>query len=308
MRHPFHPLLLLTLALLLPACSSTRDKRIALPADGAVPAQVLGTPRFAEPIFPADSPVIIIPFGVEVDAVKLKRHVATTRVETPGAGDTSRQMEIARAQMAPVAAGTQAGTAGGVEVSSAYAPPSTFPAYNWMTWNNVVLFNADTGESRLLLGRRAVITRFIYPQPAPKVWQDGEWVAAGASRSPYVPDAGPEWPRDLILLGVATRDTNRDGIIDADDAAAAYVASLTGGPESLTRVTPEGVAWLDMLHPADEPNIYLIAADDADRDGYFGGEADERYFYAVTQNAPFTSTPMTPTGLRRQAIEIVRTK
>ena len=61
-----------------------RDRRVALPADGDLPAQVLGTPRFAEPIFPADSPVVIVPFGVEVDAARLKRHVATTRVESPG--------------------------------------------------------------------------------------------------------------------------------------------------------------------------------------------------------------------------------
>ena len=301
-------LILLALCLATGCGGGERDRRVAVPADGDLPARVLGTPRFAQPIFPADSPVVIIPFGVEVDAARLQRHVAATRVESPGGGETARAermhaMRVAESEAALSMAGVEgAAVAGGVAAPAS----STWPGYEWMTWNNVLLFNADTGESRLLLGRRAVITRFIYPQAAPRVWHEGRWVEAGGAESPYPPSQTPVWPRDLLLLGVATRDTNRDGIIDADDAAAGYAASLEGGAQTLTRVTPEGLAWLEVLHPADEPRLYLVAADDADGDLSFGSEGDERYYFAVDKSPPFTSTPMTPGDLRQRAMEIVR--
>ena len=292
--------LCLLFALCLFAVGCKTEGKAGPVAVGMIKPAALKTPVYGVPITPAGSDVVLIPFSVDLDRSKVAWDKAAP-------ASAARSMEtVSFLSRAPVT-----GTAGAVN------------------WNNAILFDRATGESRLLLDRRAVVTRFYYPQPAPP--QDVRLSDCGKafpplraesiSKIPYLkrlftnasyevprlPPSMPSWPETLMLFGIADADTNGDGFIDAEDASAAYSCDLSAQTLTLTRLTP---ADEQFQSAAVEPGgmwIYLVTT--ANPTGTFGtendGERDEVRYYALDASAPVKAAAMLPADLRERALKIV---
>ena len=248
------------------------------PVEGVVKAEALKTPVYGEPITPAGSEVVLIPFSVDVDRSKVERRKSVpTRVpylqRTVAASPAASMAFQDRSMME---AATVTGLVGDVD------------------WNNVILFDRAAGTSRLLLDRRAVLTKLYYPRPAPRAQSDE------AQR--YIA-AMPPWPEKVMLLGIADADTNGDGFIDAADAAAAYSCDLAGRNQA--RLTPADEQFVALDLQPEGKWIYLTTRADADRDGTFDGPADEVRYYAVDASNPSTAAAMVPADARAAALRIV---
>lgn len=171
-------------------------------------------------------------------------------------------------------------SSGYVEIGSSVSASGSTSGYvdsENLRWNNVVFLDRPT--PRLLLDLPAVITRFH-------------------TRSDKGPVRG-----DYILYGVATRDTNGDGLINAEDAVVLARADIAGRNRTPVTAADDqivGIDWIDGW-------TYLRVRKDSDGDKHFTAR-DRVDLYRVTldqQAKEYTPELVLDETLRQQAFDIV---
>jgi len=154
-------------------------------------------PVWGEPIVLPQSPWVVIPFAVESPNQKLGF--------SPGI--------------------SSGGFVFGVS-SVGFSMNKEFGTYwqtGWTHWNNAAVYNSATGQSHLLLDRRAVICRAYIPSDTMQM--NGK-------------------PKNYILLATAEKDTNGDHYINEDDQLTLYYCDLSGA--GTQRLTPPDVSFHDL--------------------------------------------------------------
>lgn len=123
-------------------------------------------------------------------------------------------------------------------------------------YNNIVFYSKNTGQSHVLLDRKAVISSFYFPygkedktqKPLPK----------------------------FLLFGISEDDTNGDGVISEEDAVVVYLADLDGG--NFQQVTPSNTQLIGWEIDQYSGMIFLRLRKDSDNDKEFTEEDDMSVF------------------------------
>lgn len=127
-------------------------------------------------------------------------------------------------------------------------------------WHNVVFHRPTTGESRVLLERKAVISEF---------WMPRKW---DENRKPQRPP--------FLMFSIIDRDTNGDGVIGNGDAAVGYICELDG--RNLRPISPADMHLKAMAYDWERQLLYLMASADTNGDKKFNcDDASELLVYAL---------------------------
>lgn len=211
-------------------------------ADHPVPERAIRDAWFDAPIFVRDSPYVLSPYSVEVDYGQIR---------------SARMSESAAA----------------ASITVWQAPR--------IRWNNIAFTHVETGETHLLLDRRALITQFWYHDPK----------AEYSAKLPAV-----------LIMGIVERDTTRDGLIDSRDNATGYISNISG--KQMWRITPENT---DMLHFSFDPSgrwLIVCIRRDRNKDGKFN-EDDGSEYLIVDPLQPDIGRPLVSEDLREDARRII---
>lgn len=146
-------------------------------------------------------------------------------------------------------------------------------------WHNVIFHDQQTDETHILLDRPAVISRYqIIGQP-PK-------------------DKDDTYRIDCLLFSISDSDTNKDGLIDADDAVVVYACDVDGS--NLRRITPEGSMLLRVNYVPKQRLMYLATIADTNQDGEYTTH-DERTLLSYRVTDPGPGQPVLDQNLIDQA-------
>ena len=150
-------------------------------------------------------------------------------------------------------------------------------------WNNVVFFDKKNQQSHLLLDWRAVICRYLIP---------------------HLDEPGtPSKPPQYFLFAIADADTNKDGVINEQDALCLYVSDPSG--YKITRVTPAGTHFENVaFDDTNDHALYVQITPDSNHDGKFT-ENDAKVILLVDPLNPSEGTPVVSDQLKHQAFKIV---
>ncbi|MDX2130696.1 MAG: EF-hand domain-containing protein [Planctomycetota bacterium] len=121
---------------------------------------------------------------------------------------------------------------------------------NRVRWHNVVFRNLTTDAEHALLDSRAVISGFSMLVERP---------TAGHR------DATPQPPALALLFVVTTRDTNRNGVLDAGDLQSLILTGPTG--ENPRVITPDGTVMTNVQFYAPARKLLIELRRDTDDDG-----------------------------------------
>jgi hypothetical protein len=148
-------------------------------------------------------------------------------------------------------------------------------------WNNVVFFDKKNQQSRLLLDWRAVICQYLIPH----------------SDTPSTPPKPPQY----FLFAIADADTNKDGVINGQDALCLYVSDPSG--HKITRVTPADTHFeTAVFDDTNDHALYVEITLDSNHDGKFT-ENDATVILLVDPLNPSEGTPVVSDQLKRQAFK-----
>lgn len=156
-------------------------------------------------------------------------------------------------------------------------------------WNNLLVYDKRTGDTRLLLDRRAVIVQALFSNPAD---------ARGDDKSQQPP---PPPPPQHALLAIAESDTNGDRYINGEDATVLYHVALP--TLSLTPISPTGGQFDDITPDFGGRVLYVRSRVDTNGDRKFTSIDD-----AVIARVDLTSpgfTPIIPDELRKRAFSVI---
>lgn len=153
-------------------------------------------------------------------------------------------------------------------------------------WNNLLVYEKQSGDARLLLDERVVIVQAFFPNARP---------------NPNQPKPPPPLPPH-VLLACAWSDTNGDRVINSEDATVLYHMSLVD--RSLTPLTPEGGRFDDLTLDEDGRTLYARSVIDSDGDHRFT-EADDAVIARVDLADPAMGTPIVPDELRQRAFSLI---
>ena len=213
-------------------------------------------PAFGSAIAPRNSEVVLIPFGVDSNE------------------------SLNRLSYGGISSGFVSSAYSSVD-SYSYSASGDFFDTGQIHWNNVVFYNKKTGQSHLLLDRRAVIGRYM---------------------APYDPDNKEVQRPQYFLFAIADADTNGDGLINENDALSLYVSDASG--QGLTRVTPPMTHFEGVVTDPDDHTLYVQIRLDAK--GYHNFTADDpTTFLHVDPLHPAEGTPVFANDLRQRAFRIV---
>lgn len=123
-------------------------------------------------------------------------------------------------------------------------------------FNNVVFYNKNSGNSHLLLNKKALISSFYFP---------------------YEKEDGKDKPiTKFLLFGISDKDTNGDGLINEKDAIVGHMSDLSG--RNLQQVTPENTQLIDLRVDKNIDAIFLRIKKDSNNDKRFSDEDDISVF------------------------------
>lgn len=218
-----------------------------VPADRPVREDAIKKTRFGDPIFAHGSEYVMSPYFVQVQEYQLK----------------SASLDEFDGQFG--------------SVTLFYG--SYFRSVNW---NNLAFYHPETGDSHLLLDRRAIITRFWHPAKPSKDDQDQQ--------------------PSVLILGIAEKDTSGDGLIDHRDASAGYIADLAG--RSLTRITPDATDMAGFSFDEKGERLYVKIRRDTNGDSKFD-HRDQTHYIVVDLASPGIGVPLISAELDHAARRIV---
>lgn len=181
-----------------------------------------------------------------------------------------------------------------MEFESDYGPSSSYAGERYerklfhfrpqsVVWHNAIFEHQKTGETRLLLDRKGVITQFT------------------PIAEPRKPDEEAKRP-EFLVFGIAENDDDGDTIINADDAVRAYVCNIDG--TGLRSATPAGTQLAQVAYDAEDRVLYLMALNDSNADKRFTTD-DSATLYRFTLEAG-QSVPVVNDALRQRAESLLK--
>jgi hypothetical protein len=268
------------------ATSDETPPEVIVPAGGELPAAAVRQVEFEQPILLRGGRYSLIPVAVRVDRATAEAIGARRDVAGAAADDVEREMASRSARV----------------------------IHGRTAWNNLVIFDAETGQSRLLLDHRALIARIKYPRPLQAVTIPPDamrFLPAEELIRMLQAIEGPQWPDGVMLLGIIEEDTNGDGVLGAGDAIVAY--STRVGDWQLTRLTPEGHSWEREYEDLAAQRLTLVTIHDRNKDGQFqlyavndeGYVPDERRYLLIDLSNPVAAAPMISEEVRQRAVQLL---
>ena len=252
----------------LPAASPSQQRATAVggndSAETARLAKTVGSGVFGEPFVLHGTELVLVPYSVVRPEEKSKFFVNLSDALSFSSGSWS--------------GGSFSFSAGG---------GGFYRQTSGTHWNNLLAYDKRTGDTRLLLDRRAVIVQALFSNAAEEGRRD-------ASKAPPPPP-------QHALLAIAETDTNGDRYINGEDATVLFHVSL---PElSLTPISPAGGQFDDITPDFGGRVLYVRSRTDTNGDRKFTSTDD-----AVIARVDLASpgfTPIIPEHLRRRAFSVI---
>ncbi|MBI1189343.1 MAG: hypothetical protein GC200_01495 [Tepidisphaera sp.] len=122
------------------------------------------------------------------------------------------------------------------------------PSLMNVRWHNVIFRNLQSGEERTLLDQRGVVSGYTMCSSSVPI-EGGRWMDSA---------------RALVFL-VTTRDTNRNGALDAGDAQVLMMTGPNG--ENAHAITPDGMAVTNVRYQAAAGQLLIELRADTNDDG-----------------------------------------
>ena len=149
---------------------------------------------------------------------------------------------------------------------------------------NMIFYNKTSGESNILLNKKALIYKFEYllgkKQPEDPSNQNEQTNQPTQNPSKKV-SSKPQ--NQLLLFHIIDSDTNTDGKLDTADAVIGYLSNLAG--KSLQAITPPNTQLVSWVFDEKNGGIFITIRKDSDGDRKFT-EKDAIDFVRVNASKP----------------------
>lgn len=153
-----------------------------------------------------------------------------------------------------------------------------------MVGYNMIFYNKTSGESHILLNKKALISKFEYlfgkKEPENPRNQNVTTNQPKQDSSKKLPSK-PQ--NQLLLFHVIDSDTNADGKLDGADAIIGYLSNLAG--KSLQAITPPNTQLVSWIFDQKSGAIFMTIRKDSDGDRKFT-EKDAIDFVRVNVSKP----------------------
>jgi hypothetical protein len=149
---------------------------------------------------------------------------------------------------------------------------------------NMIFYNKTSGESNILLNKKALIYRFEYllgkKEPEEPSNQNEQTNQPTQNQSKKV-SSKPQ--NQLLLFHIIDSDTNTDGKLHTADAVIGYLSNLAG--KSLQAITPPNTQLVSWVFDEKNGGIFITIRKDCDGDRKFT-EKDDIDFVRVNVSKP----------------------
>jgi hypothetical protein len=153
-----------------------------------------------------------------------------------------------------------------------------------MVGYNMIFYNKTSGESNILLNKKALISKFEYllGKKEPEKSSNQNVPTNQPKQNP--PKKVSSKPQNqLLLFHIIDSDTNADGKLDGADAVIGYLSNLAG--KSLQAITPPNTQLVSWIFDEKSSAIFVTIRKDSDGDRKFT-EKDGIDFVRVNVSKP----------------------
>lgn len=150
-------------------------------------------------------------------------------------------------------------------------------------FNNIIFKNKNTDEAFLLLDKPAMITSFYYP------YKSSEDKNASVAK--------------FLMFTILEKDSNKDGLINDDDADSVYISNMTG--KNLKKVNPENTKLIDWNLSEKDKKLYLRLRTDSNRDNKFTEEDKMEIIVVNPENLDIKPEPLISEKIKSKIEEIL---
>lgn len=172
-----------------------------------------------------------------------------------------------------------------------------------MVGYNMIFYNKTSGESHILLNKKALIFKFEYllgkKEPEKSSNQNSRTNQPKQNPSQKV-STKPQ--NQLLLFHIIDSDTNADGKLDGADAIIGYVSNLAG--KSLQAITPPNTQLISWVFDEKSGGIFITIRKDSDGDRKFT-QKDNIDFVRVNVSKPSVGKEIIDSKTRQQLQKIM---
>ncbi|MEG3991505.1 hypothetical protein QUA13_31170 [Microcoleus sp. S28C3] len=149
---------------------------------------------------------------------------------------------------------------------------------------NMIFYNKNSGESNILLNKKALISKFEYllGKQEPENPSEGN-VQTNQPKQNRSQKVSRKPQNQWLLFHIIDSDTNADGKLDRADAIIGYLSNLGG--KSLQAITPPDTQLMSWVFDEKSGGIFLTIRKDSDGDRKFT-EKDGIDFVRVNVSQP----------------------
>ncbi|MEG3925780.1 hypothetical protein [Microcoleus sp. D3_18a_C4] len=149
---------------------------------------------------------------------------------------------------------------------------------------NMIFYNKSSGQSNILLNRKALISKFEYllPKKDPENPSNQNEQTNQLKQNPSK-KVSSKPQNQLLLFHIIDSDTNTDGKLDDADAIVGYLSNLAG--KSLQAITPPDTQLMSWVFDKKSDGIFVTIRKDSDGDRKFT-EKDDIDFVRVNASQP----------------------
>lgn len=153
-----------------------------------------------------------------------------------------------------------------------------------MVGYNMIFYNKTSGESNILLNKKALISKFEYlPHKKKPENQNNQNVPTNQPKQDSSKKFSSKPQNQLLLFHIIDSDTNADGKIDGADAIVGYLSNLAG--KSLQAITPPNTQLVSWVFDEKSGGLFITIRKDSDGDRKFT-EKDGIDFVRVNVSKP----------------------
>jgi hypothetical protein len=149
---------------------------------------------------------------------------------------------------------------------------------------NMIFYNKTSGESNILLNKKALISKFEYllgkKEPEKSSNQN---VPTNQPKQNPPKKVSSKLQNQLLLFHIIDSDTNADGKLDGADAVIGYLSNLTG--KSLQAITPSNTQLVSWIFDEKSGGMFITIRKDSNGDRKFT-EKDAIDFVRVNVSKP----------------------
>lgn len=168
---------------------------------------------------------------------------------------------------------------------------------------NMIFYNKTSGESNILLNRKALISKFEYllAKQEPENTSKGNVPTNQPKQNPSKKiSSKPQ--NQLLLFHVIDSDTNADGKLDGADAIIGYLSNLAG--KSLQAITPPDTQLVSWVFDEKSGGMFITIRKDSDGDRKFT-EKDAIDFVRVNISKPSVGKEIVNVKTRQELQKIL---